>query len=63
MVASDGAEAWAMFQRELPPMVILDWQMPGLDGLEVCRLIREHAQEVTQFAKQGMSAMMNGRMR
>ena len=23
-------------------MVILDWQMPGLDGLEVCRRLRAH---------------------
>jgi len=30
---------------------------------EMVALIREHTQEVTQFVKQGMSAMMNGRMR
>jgi CheY-like chemotaxis protein len=42
ITASDGAEAWAAFEREVPPMVILDWQMPELDGLEVCRRVRAH---------------------
>lgn len=48
LLAHDGLEAWSVFERETPPMVILDWQMPGLDGLEVCRRIRAHsAGEVT----------------
>jgi DNA-binding response OmpR family regulator len=49
IVASDGTEAWSTFERETPPLVILDWQMPGLDGLEVCRRIREHPQGDTTF--------------
>jgi phosphoserine phosphatase RsbU/P len=36
----DGNEAWEMFQSETPPIAILDWMMPGLDGAEVCRRIR-----------------------
>jgi len=39
-VARDGDEAWRLFQETSPPLVILDWVMPGLDGVELCRLIR-----------------------
>lgn len=38
--AEDGSVAWALFEREHPSLVIVDWQMPELDGLEVCRRIR-----------------------
>lgn len=38
---ADGREAWEMLQREdAPPIAILDWVMPGLDGIEVCRRLR-----------------------
>jgi DNA-binding response OmpR family regulator len=46
---ADGDAAWTAFRHHRPPMVILDWQMPGLDGLEVCRLIREAAEGVDVF--------------
>jgi DNA-binding response OmpR family regulator len=40
--ADDGGEAWALFQAEPAPLVMLDAIMPVLDGLEVCRRIRAH---------------------
>jgi two-component system cell cycle response regulator len=41
MVACDGAEALGLLQREdAPALIILDWMMPGMTGVEVCRRIR-----------------------
>ncbi len=45
----DGEAAWVAFERYRPPMVILDWQMPGLDGLDVCRLIRQKPDGIDVF--------------
>ncbi len=42
LVAMDGNHAWALFQQAPTPLVVLDINMPGLDGLEVCRLVRGH---------------------
>ena len=39
-VAADGNEAWALFQSEHPDVILTDWLMPGMDGLELCRRIR-----------------------
>jgi DNA-binding response OmpR family regulator len=39
----DGEHAWEAFQREPVPLVVLDINMPRLDGLAVCRRIREHS--------------------
>ena len=42
IVTCDGREAWDVLQRpEAPSMVISDWMMPSVDGLELCRKIRE----------------------
>lgn len=36
-----GTEAWQILQRENSPrMIILDWQLPGMDGIEICRGLR-----------------------
>ncbi|KAB1659500.1 response regulator transcription factor [Pseudoclavibacter chungangensis] len=37
---SDGATAFAEFRRVRPDLVLLDVMLPGLDGIQICRLIR-----------------------
>ena len=41
-VAHDGDEALAQFERVRPALVLLDVMMPGRDGWEVCRLMKQH---------------------
>jgi diguanylate cyclase (GGDEF)-like protein len=42
VIANDGDEAWQILQQEdAPRLVILDWVMPKLDGVDVCRLVRK----------------------
>ncbi len=39
--ASDGGLAWDVLRRpDAPRLAIVDWMMPGLDGVEVCRRVR-----------------------
>ena len=39
--AENGDEAWTILQeQDAPPLVLLDWKMPGLTGPELCKLIR-----------------------
>src|SRR5262245_50742418 len=37
----DAEEAWAFFQSTPYPLVVLDLGLPGMDGVELCRKIRE----------------------
>jgi DNA-binding response OmpR family regulator len=41
LVTSNGQQAWqALQQKPVPSLLILDWLMPGLDGVEICRKAR-----------------------
>jgi sigma-B regulation protein RsbU (phosphoserine phosphatase) len=41
VVAHDGNAAWERFVGNEPPaLAIVDWMMPGIDGIELCRRIR-----------------------
>lgn len=41
-VTTDGQEAWETLRGpDSPPLAILDWMMPEMDGVEVCRRVQE----------------------
>jgi two-component system, cell cycle response regulator len=65
-LAGDGARAWEILQREFPPqLLILDWIMPAMNGLELCRKVRERNQVPYQYillatAKDGKQDLVRG---
>lgn len=63
--AQDGAEAWALLQREPIRMVISDWVMPVMDGVELTRRIRAagpsgYVYVVLLTARSGVDALVEG---
>jgi len=48
VVAGDGEKALELAEQELPDLMVLDLILPGIDGLEVCRLLkqREKVQDI-----------------
>jgi diguanylate cyclase (GGDEF)-like protein len=46
VVTCDGDEAWeALRSEDAPRLAVLDWMMPGVDGVGICRRIRQEARE------------------
>jgi DNA-binding response OmpR family regulator len=44
VACSDGSQAWDALHQENPPeLAVLDWMMPGVDGVELCRRVRQSA--------------------
>lgn len=45
-----GSEAWNLLQEpDAPRLILLDWMLPGLDGIELCRRIRRLGSDGTYF--------------
>ena len=50
VVAEDGEVAWQILQGEDPPrLLLLDWMMPQLNGLELCQRIRQQDNDEPPF--------------
>lgn len=46
----DGQQAWDLVERgEAPHLMVLDWSMPGMDGVDVCRKLRERDDGETPY--------------
>src|SRR5215211_2655510 len=46
---NDGAAAWKKITRKTYRVVVCDWRMPGIDGLDLCRMIRERGGDYVYF--------------
>lgn len=64
--ASDGIEALAAMQKpDAPDLVLLDWMMPGMEGIDVCRNFREKCREAPKYiilltAKDSIDSIVDG---
>jgi DNA-binding NarL/FixJ family response regulator len=52
--ASDGEEGWTMFQTMRPELMLVDIELPGLDGLELGRRVLEEEPRARVLAMSGM---------
>ncbi|MEO8113508.1 MAG: phosphate regulon transcriptional regulator PhoB, partial [Phenylobacterium sp.] len=43
-VAADGEEALLLVDEKLPDLIVLDWMLPKVSGIEVCRRLRQRAE-------------------
>ena len=49
-LARDGVEAWEALRAENPPqLAVLDWLMPRMDGIEVCRRVRHQPEMASTY--------------
>src|SRR2546422_6180502 len=43
VACADGTQAWEELQREeAPRLALLDWMMPGMDGPQICKMLRQN---------------------
>ena len=66
VVTCDGEEAWKALQTEnSPPLAILDNIMPGLEGIEICKRVRQKDSLASKYlilltARGGKKEMVTG---
>ena len=43
LVATDGVEGLRLARQERPDLLVLDLMLPGMDGMELCRILRQES--------------------
>jgi len=47
---ADGNEAWDKLQKaDAPKLAVIDWMMPGIEGVEICKKLREKEKDEEQY--------------
>ncbi len=50
VVVDNGNDAWKVLEQGHPPeLVIVDWSMPGIDGIELCRRLRDQSRSYYHY--------------
>jgi diguanylate cyclase (GGDEF)-like protein len=49
LVATDGTDAWNLYRRSEIDVIVSDWVMPGMDGLDLCRRVRASQRETYTY--------------
>jgi two-component system cell cycle response regulator len=64
VAVEDGSHAWQLFQNDGADVVISNWVMPGIEGDELCRKVRESGHPYAYFilfsARKGKRNVMRG---
>jgi diguanylate cyclase (GGDEF)-like protein len=49
LVATDGDDAWELYRQDEIDVIVSDWLMPGMDGLDLCRRVRACQRETYTY--------------
>ena len=55
---ADAESAWEVYQRDEHSLVLIDWMLPGIDGLELCRRMRSAPAGAARGEGQGILAAL-----
>ena len=49
LVATDGADAWELYRQHEIDVIVSDWLMPGMDGVDLCQRVRASQRETYTY--------------